>query len=104
MRRVQNLLMWLDMPSSATCRLGSPRKKLPMSFAIWTMCSGPSLIWISPCLLRDGHFRGFQQTLLSLGEIAKTLLPLGRLADTGRLYGCDLVLGAIRRPVRVVRR
>src|SRR2546430_10744690 len=99
------------MPSRATCRLVSPRKKFPISFGICTMCSAlpcsrlpcsvvPLLIRFFPSRLLDcRHVRGFQQTLLSLAEVTEALLPLGGLADPGCLYSRHFVLGAIGRPI-----
>src|SRR5579863_5275149 len=90
------------MPATASSRTGSARKKFPMSFAIRTRCSAP------PCssllmayLLGDEHI-GVDQRFLRVRELTEAFLPLGRLADARRLYGGDLVLRAIRRPVRVV--
>src|SRR5579863_3265582 len=52
-------------------------------------------------LFRDEHIGALEQRFLLVRELAEALLPFGRLADPRRLYGGDLVLGAIGRPVRV---
>src|ERR1700692_906926 len=109
------------MPAMASSRSGSARKKWTMSFAILTMCCDapcPSL----PCtaspaasllmgqsyswtiLFGDRQCIGaLQQCFLGLAELTEASLPLGGLADAGGLHCGDLVLGAIRGPVGVIR-
>src|SRR5882757_27881 len=55
-------------------------------------------------LLDREHIRVLQQVLLCFTEFAVAALPLGGLADAGRLDCGDLVFGTIRRPIRVIGR
>src|SRR5947199_4373126 len=65
-------------------------------------CRWPSRRDARPSRVR--RLAPLQQLELTLRELVEALLPLGWLVDLDDFNGRDLVLGTVRRPVRILRR